>query len=179
MISQQAKNGFGHIFVKAAKSHLILNAEDACDIIALPEMSLSKLKEKKLLVLTISSFLFRLVTIFHFNENQAARDYFKKGVSGETVTDVLSEIGNLCCGAINRDLLHHVSHLGMSTPYVLDSQCLPFLNELKPGFVTGYEININRSLQMHATLCVCAYAPIDFSVDMSAVEETTGELELF
>ena len=40
-------------------------------------------------------------------------------------------------------------------------------------------MKINGSVQLAATVCVCAHAPIDFVADMTAVEETSGELELF
>lgn len=179
MISEQAKQGVEYIFLKATQANLVLSPDDSCEITPMTDIGVADFPEETIVVLTISSFLFRLLTIFHINEDAETREYFTKGASDKSLVEVLSEIGNLCCGAMNRELLHSFPHLGMSTPYVLSRQCMEFLNELKPGYVAGYAININNTVQMHASLCLCEYAPIDFSVDMSSAEEETGELELF
>lgn len=180
MISEQAKAGVDYIFIKAARANLALSADDTCEITPEPELPVNEFPEKTIIILTISSFLFRLLTIFHIDEDDAAtREYFTKGSTDRSLLEVVSEIGNLCCGAMNRDLLHHFSHLGMSTPYTLTSQSMAFLDELKPGHVAGYAVTINGSVNMHVSLCLCEYAPIDFTVDMAAAEEETGELEFF
>ncbi len=178
LISQQARQGAEFIFTKAAKANLLLDSSDAFSIQMLPNAKVQDFPEKTLIVLTISSFLFRVLTIFHISENAATKAYFTQGSSEKTLIDSVSELGNLCCGAMNRELHQQVSHLGMSTPYVLKRQCMDFLKELRPDHVVGFEISINDTVHMHATLCLCAYAPIHFPVDMSAVEEETGALEL-
>jgi len=179
MISQQARQGVEFIFMKAANACLVRNPGDSCVVTPVTGSNVDEFPERTIVVLTISSFLFRLITIFHINENPANTDYFTRGTAGKTLIEVLSEIGNLCCGAMNRDLLHHFPHLGISTPYVLDSKCMAFLSELKPGHVSSYEITINHTVQMHVSLCLCEYAPIDFAVDMTIAREETGELEMF
>lgn len=80
---------------------------------------------------------------------------------------------------MNQELLNYFPDLGMSTPYVLDAQCLSHLHGLKPGLLSSYSITLNDSVRLAATVCVCAHAPIDFVADTSAIEETSGELELF
>lgn len=179
MISEQAKQGVEFIFMKAARTNLALSADDVVDISPAIGVDVTEFPEQTIIVLTISSFLFRLMTIFHVDDNPELKDYFTKGATDRTLVEVLSELGNLCCGAMNRDLLNYFPHLGMSTPYALDSKCMSFVNELKPGFVGGYEITINNTIQMHASICFCEYQPIDFAVEMSAAEEDTGMLELF
>ena len=179
MISQQAKQGIEYIFLKAAKASFVLDASDVCDIVPMGEAKIAEFPEKKIIVLTISSFLFRLLTIVHINEDSATTAYFKKEASDKSLAEVVSEIGNLCCGAINRELLRHFGHLGMSTPYVLGRESMAFLKELKPGHIAAYAITINDVVPMHVTLCLCENAPIDFVVDTSSSEEETGALELF
>lgn len=179
MISQQAKQGVEYIFLKAAKASLVLDPGDTCDVAPISDAKVAEFPEKKIIVLTISSFLFRLLTIIHINEDAATTAYFKREASDKSLTEVVSELGNLCCGAMNRELLHHFGHLGMSTPYVLGRESMAFLKELKPGHVAAYALTINDSVQMHVTLCLCENAPIDFVVDTSAAEEETGALELF
>jgi hypothetical protein len=56
---------------------------------------------------------------------------------------------------------------------------LPHLHELKPALVSSYSVVLNGAVRLAATVCVCTHAPLDFVADTSAVEETSGELELF
>jgi hypothetical protein len=80
---------------------------------------------------------------------------------------------------MNQALLRYFPDLGMSTPYVLNARCLPHLHELKPGLLSSYSVTLNGTVRLAATVCVCAHAPIDFIADTGALEETSGELELF
>ncbi len=179
MISQRAKQGIDYIFAKSVKANLALASGDVCDIQMLSGNKSGEFSEKNIVVLTITSFLFRVLTIFHVDEDAATRNYFLKEGSDKTFLEVFSEIGNLCVGSMNRDLLRHFPHLGMSTPYTLDSRCIQFINELNPAHLSRHAITINDAVRLQATLCMCVYAPIDFVVDRSAVEEETGGLELF
>ena len=138
MISEQAKEGVEFIFMKAAKSNLALGEDAVVEIQPVTDMTVTEFPEQTVIVLTISSFLFRLLTIFHIDDTQELKDYFTRGSNERSLVEALSEIGNLCCGAMNRDLLNYFPHLGMSTPYALDSKCMSFIDELKPGFVGGY-----------------------------------------
>jgi hypothetical protein len=179
VISAQSKVGIDFIFDKAVRKSLILNSGDVCDIEPLAEGKGADLQDKDIFVLTISSFLFRVLTIFHIGEDLETRNYFFNNAAEKSFEEVFSEICNLCCGAMNQELLRYFPHLGMSTPYMLNGRCLPFLNELKPGYLSYHAITINGAVRLHATICVCAYAPIDFAVDQTAVADTSGELELF
>jgi len=177
VISDQARRGIDHIFIKAVKSRLVLEPGDFCHVE--PLGTVGEMPEKSVVVLTISSILFRLLLIFHIDENPATRSYFVKDASDKSFGEAFSEIGNLCCGAMNRELLSHFPDMGMSTPYTLSSRCASFLGELKPGYLAHYAITINGTVKLHASICLCEYAPIDFLVDMRAVEEETGVLEMF
>jgi hypothetical protein len=179
MISSNAQASIEGILLKAARSRLPQHAEDMCEIVPLAQDRVSSRPEANVIVLTISSILFRLLLVFHFDDDASTRNYFAKETGDVSLQDVLLEICNLCCGAVNQDLLPYFQDLGMSTPYVLSVRCLPYLEGLKPGYLSSYAITINGSVQLAATVCVCADAPIDFVADMTAVEETNGELELF
>ena len=93
--------------------------------------------------------------------------------------DVIGEVGNIFCGALNRDLSHHFPYLGMSTPNVLERECIDYLDELDASYIRHFRVVVNDGVTFHASLCVCDFADIDFQVDTSAVEESHGELELF
>ncbi len=179
MISEQAKHAVNSIFTRAAKTHLTVNPEDRIEVSQLSDMRPGELPGKDIVVLTISSYLFRLLTIFHVDPDKATAAYFVKPDSERQFHEVFNEHGNLCVGAMNRDLGHHFLHLGMSTPYKLESKSAPFISELKPGYVSHHRIGINADISLHATLCLCAYRPLDFRIDPHQVEEEFGELELF
>ena len=177
MISDHAKQGINQIFTRACAS-LTLGADDR---VAVNPISGGNFVEPpgQLLVLTIANFSFKLLIIFHAEANRATQQYFSKPEAGLGFADVFPELANLCCGAMNRELGGYFAHLGMSTPYPLDRQCLPFIEVLKPAYLAQHRIVINEDVALHATLCLCAYAPVDFRYVASTPETATGALELF
>lgn len=178
-VSESARHAVDHVFAKAARANLAMDAADAIDIERLPGTSIVETPEANIFVLTISSYLFRLLTVFHVDPEGATAAYFCRGEAGQTFQEAFGEVGNLCCGAMNRELGKHFLHTGMSTPNMLGRGCVVHLNELKPDYVSRHAITINGGIVMHVTLCLCAYAPIDFRVDPAAEIEETGALELF
>ena len=179
MVSEQAKQGVNYIFTKAVNANLSMNPSDVVDVVQLPNRCLADTPGKNIIVLTISSYLFRLLTIFHVNSDQATENYFGKSQPERDFHEIFGEIGNLCVGAMNRDMGNHFPHLGMSTPYALESPSLPFISELKPAYISQHQIGINNNISLFATLCLSAFAPIDFKVDTTVFEEETGMLEMF
>lgn len=183
MISSHAKDSFERIFRKAAQSRLTLDPGDVCDITPLAqakaEPDSNTNSNGDVVVLTISSIVFRLILVFHFNEDGSTRDYFLRDGAERPFQEVFLEICNLCCGAVNQALLEYFPDLGMSTPYVLHARSVSHLEQLKPAYLASHAITINGSVQLAATVCVCAYAPLDFIADVSAVQESGGELEFF
>ena len=177
MVSEQARNGFDQIFARAAQATLALGDSDTVTVETLA--TVLPVETPQILVLTVASYVFRLFTVFHFNDDGAPQDYLARAAPGRAFREAVGELGNLCCGAMNRELGEHFVHTGMSTPYLLKGACLPFLRELKPAYLAQYRIVINGGLTLHATLCLCAYAPIDFRVDAHTAAPATGELELF
>jgi hypothetical protein len=177
-VSENARHAVDHLFTKAAKANLVMDSADVIEIDRLPGTGVVETPEANIFVLTISSYLFRLLTVFHVDPDGGAA-YFNKGDAGRAFHEVFGEIGNLCCGVMNRELSKYFLHTGMSTPNMLGRGCVTHLNELKPDYVARHRIKINGSVVMHATLCLCAYAPIDFQVDPAAEIEETGALELF
>ncbi|TAK62414.1 hypothetical protein [Methylobacter sp.] len=183
MISEQAQSGFDHIFKKAVLGNISSSADDNCEIE--PVDDLEEVNENEFVVLTISSAFFRFLTLFHFDsDDDATKNYFLRNSNLEVednsaFLDAFQEVCNICCGVMNRELHKSYLFLGMSTPYILLRQCVPFVSALNPGYVKHYKITINHSLVLHATLCICDYDIVDFTVNTSADEDSTGELELF
>jgi hypothetical protein len=204
VISSQAKDSIERIFYKAAQARLPMAAGDVCDIVPIKPSSAAgksaiearatevragdggatradrpQAHTGQVVVLTISGILFRLMLLLHFNEDDSSREYFVKDDAQSAFEEIIAEISNLCCGAMNQELLRYFPDLGMSTPYMLSAQCVPHLEDLKPSYLSSYAIQLGDSVHVAATLCVCADAPIDFVADVTAVEESSGELELF
>jgi len=179
VISDNAKGSIDGIFRKAAQSRLVLAAGDTCEIAAIPTNDAGLIPEAQVVVLTISSILFRLMLMLQFDEGADTRDYFFAEGSASTVQEIFSEQANLCCGAMNQELLRYFPDLGMSTPYVLNAHCIAHLEDLKPAYLASYAVTVNQAARIKATVCVCTHAPLDFVADLSALEESCGELELF
>ena len=179
MISADAQQGFERIFAKSVRANLCLTVADECQIEPLTGAVGNAPAVGHVLVLTITSLLFRLVVVFHVKEDQALREYFFRDEGRRDFTEFFSELINLCCGSINRELAAHFAHTGMSTPEILGAASLSSLPALAPTWVGRYGITINDSVRLHAMLCVFAYAPLDFSVAHETQLAETGELELF
>ncbi|AVR89427.1 hypothetical protein [Thauera aromatica] len=179
MIGEQARQGVDLLFTRAVRASLVMNPSDTIDIAMLPPSHRFEPPESRIVVFTIASYLFRLLTIFHVDADKANVDYFARGDSGRPFFETFGEVGNMCCGAMNRELGRFFPHMGMSTPSVLDRKCLPFIAALDPAYLAHYRIEINRTASLHATLCLCAYGDLDFRVDPAVAEEESGALELF
>jgi hypothetical protein len=179
MLSEQSKRSIAAVFQKAAGVCLVRTPGDMCNIVPTEDRDSGAQLSDELLLITISSFVFRLLTIFQVAESPATRAYFVSGAADRTLHDGFSEFANLCCGAMNRELSLHGPQLAMSIPYTLSRHCMTFLEALKPQYLASYAITINDSVQLQVTLCLCCHTPVDFPVSTDAVEHGGGELEMF
>jgi len=179
VISQQAKDSFERIFRQSVRTRLPADPAHACDIAVRDAHLAETALASRIVVLTISSIAFRFLLVLHFEDDAATRHYFLRDAQERPLSDALMEVGNLCCGAINQQLVEYFPDLGMSTPYHLSGACVPYLMELKPGYLAAFSVTIDANVQLGATLCVCASTPLDFVANLAAVEESAGELELF
>ncbi len=184
MISHQAKAGFEFFVTNALKAALSSSSDDQVDITPLEDSS--EIKEQRLVILTVSSYLFRALTLMSFTLDAPTRRHLAaihhstpEAMSEADYLDVIGEVGNIFCGTLNRDLSHHFPYLGMSTPNVLERQCIDHLSELDASYIQHFRVVVNASVTFHASLCVCDFADIDFQVDTTVTEESHGELELF
>lgn len=178
MLSEQAKQNVEHAFQRALRAGLTRAAGDVCTIAPAGGTLPGETAGETLLVITISSFVFRLLTLFQVSANPQTRAYYAGG-AGESLNEAFCEVANLCCGALSRELSQQFPHLAMSIPYTLSSQCMAFLGELHPQHLSSTTITINDSVQLRATLCICCAAPVDFAAAAVAIEDNTGELEMF
>ncbi len=209
LLSEQTKQNIEQAFHRSLRASLTRTPEDVCAIVPAPTPGLSAqpLPGAKpalagqrgparqsspagepgsvgqpgeiLLVVTISSFVFRLLTLFQVGADPATRAYYVSAAQ-QSLDEAFREFANMCCGALNRELSEQIPHLAMSIPYTLSSQCLAFLGELRPSFLSSSAVTINDSVRLQVTLCMCCSAAVDFVASAAPVAETTaGELEMF
>lgn len=185
MITERAKTSFDRLMLASLKSGLPVS-QGSLGIEPIAAID-AKAKEKKIVILTVSSYLFRLMAILYFKPDAATRAYFARGaaegtppLTDEEFYDRVAECGNVFCGSLNRDLGKHFPHVGMSTPNIIDKDCMRYVDLLGCQQVKHYKLSLDDGLAMYASLCVTAYGSVDFHVD-AAVEEdvSTGELEMF
>jgi hypothetical protein len=163
------------VFERAARSTILRSQEDAWEITT--GAAAATIRDP-LMVITTSSFAFRLLTIFQLADNEANRAYFLPEGAGGTLQEGFAEVVNLCCGALNREISTIFPHLAMSVPSRLSAQCIEYLPQLKPEYTSRFTVSINGAVKVDITLCMCCSAAIDIPA-LAAVEQTGGELEMF
>jgi len=179
VLTEQAKRNVEQAFHRALQTNLIRTSDDVCSITPLVGAGLREHAAESILVITISSFAFRLLALFHLARNPATRAYYVGSATGQSLNEAFCEVANMCCGALNRELSQQFPHLAMSIPYTLSSQCLAFMGELNPQYLTTCAIRINEAVQLEASLCVCCSTQVDFAAGPVVVEHNGGELEMF
>ena len=184
MITDRAKASFDRLLVASLKSGMSAGGVNV-RVGAVP--SLERIRENKIVILTVSSYLFRLMAILHFKPDAATRAWFARDVEegapalpDDEFYDRVAECGNVCCGALNRELGAFFPHVGMSTPNIIDKDCMRYADLLACSLTKHYEIVLEGGPTLFATLCVADYGLVDFHVDPSSEAAVdTGELELF
>lgn len=177
MITERARAGFDQLVQAGLRSGLRTAAGAPCMIEQ--AASLDKIKARKVVVLTVSSYLFRLVAAIYFRSDAATRAYFA-GASEQEFLDRVAECGNICCGSLNRELSKYFPHVGMSTPNIIDRDCMRHAGLLGGGLLRHYKLDVAHDVALHASLCVSDYGLVDFQADAVAEEDlSTGELQLF
>jgi hypothetical protein len=179
VLSDHTKHNLEQAFHRALQTSLSRAPEDVCSIERADGRNLGEPASENVLVITISSFAFRLLALFHLATNPATRSYYVGGAPGKSLDEAFGEVANRCCGALSRELAQQFPHLAMSIPYLLSRHCLAFVAELQPQYLTTCEIRINDAVRLQASLCVCCSAQVDFAATQVGVEHSGGELEMF
>ena len=182
-ISASAREGFDTLLQQSLRASLV-PADSSAEIVVIDDVA--DIEARKMVVLTISSYLFRLMVMFHFTPDAPTREHFARlgrttvaEMGEQGFIDAIAECGNLCCGIFNRELGRFFPHLGMSTPNVIDRQCAAYLQRLNCAHIRHLAIDMPESPRLYVSLCVSTYDTLDFAVSAQEEADTTGELELF
>jgi hypothetical protein len=177
LFSDQSRQGLVSAFERCARASLVRSPDDVIEISPAP--TAATLAGDPLLLITTSSFSFRLLTIFHVEDNEINRAYFVPAAAGVSLQDGFAEMANLCCGALNREMAPCFPHLAMSIPSRLSARCLEHLPQFQPECVARFSININSAVRIGVTLCMCCTAAVEIPITLSSVQQSSGELEMF
>ena len=147
---------------------------------------------KEFVLLTISSPLFRILTVIHLNNDNVTKAFVANklnttvdGLTDERFYDYIGEVGNTFCGAIKRSLNNFIPSLGMSTPNRLESGSMKYMLSQKPSFESFKHIEINGQTLFECGIYVCNDAELDFDITQTTTSNTEveeadcGELEFF
>jgi hypothetical protein len=183
MISSAAQQSIAQMVVRAIQASPLVHGDVLRTVDLLPD--LGRVSSTQAAVLTVSSYVFRLTFMLHFADDAPTRQHFAavarmaiQDFSEQDFRDAIRECGNICCGNLNRDLVRVFPHLGMSTPNILDRRCADYLGKLGAGHVQHFALLDGGGPQFAITVCVNAFAALDFTAEL-AEEEATGELEMF
>jgi hypothetical protein len=190
MITAKASAALDWLFEKAIRDNSVLAGGESCTVSRKAEVAApAEDSQRQLVVLNMSSYLFRIVALFDFDSAAAATAHLARqtmsgdrALEGQARFDACAEFVNMVCGAVNRGLCTAFQHAGMSTPFQLESSCARYLSVLTPSRVQCFEVAVDDGMRFNVTVCVCLAAgtTLDFDVDRSEPEVAAGgELELF
>jgi len=188
MISQNAKNS-----VDMVLNHALLESIKNCDKYNTWDIKTIKdadeIKEKEFMMLTISSSVFRIFVLLHFTQNEQTKDFVASAlrlaannIEEGKYYDYLSEVGNVFCGAVKRELSRHTTYyMGMSTPNQLDLNSLVYVDEMKPDYAVHVKAEHKSGAVICGSLYIAARTEIDFKIPETVFEDKSdmGALELF
>jgi CheY-specific phosphatase CheX len=157
---------------------------------------LDQVRHDRCIVLTISSFKFRIMCLLHLSMDAANRTFVAEATStrpdeldDSVYTDYLLEMSNSFCGNLKRHLQSSCPPLGMSTPNFLDRASLELGEAFKPTYSVHARARVaaNSPALFSASALVCVKDDDDFSLqhyqehvgEVNTQADSSGELELF
>ena len=121
MISNSAKAGFDYMLTAAMKASFLASSDQPCEVN--PIESTGQIKEQQAVILTVSSYLFRVLTLIHFTLDAPMKAHLASinraevdDMDDRALLDVISECSNVCSGALNRELGSSTRTLGCRPP---------------------------------------------------------------
>ena len=157
---------------------------------------LEGLRQEQCIVLTISSFKFRIICLLHLSMDQTTRQFVGEATAARADSldesvfkDYLLELSNSFCGTLKRHLQSSCPPLGMSTPNFIERSSLVHYESVKPLHSAHAKAQTGSSAPVlfAASVMVSVAQAGDFQLEhyqapaQVAADETdgSGELELF
>lgn len=197
MITTEAIASVQWLFDKAIRENAGTGA--ACEVTVSPGLgpAMADDAHRHLVVIGISSYLFRMVVLFDFDAAPRTLDYLSRRAGGESgalqgqlLSDAYGELVNMICGAAKRTLHEVFPHTGLSTPFTLESSCARYVCALDPAHSLTFAVNIGDQgddgqlgFRMTVCLCVAPGTTLDFTVARTGHADDSscqsGEIEFF
>lgn len=184
MISNRARDSLDQMVMLGIKASVGGVSPENCEISVLPTNA--EIAESKVVVLTVASYLFRLLVLVYFSPDESTKAHFSRmdgiesiKMSEQDFLDAIRECGNICCGTLNRELARVYPHVAMSTPNIIDRECVDHLKLLGGGHLQHFRAVVGDGKQWHFSLCVRDYADIDFDWALKPDVVSAGEMEFF
>lgn len=187
MISQSAKYGLGNLLNRCLEDSLRTESHPSWQLQTVDEPCDAGVQ--RFIMLTVSSYDFRLLVLLHFASDDATARYvadsLKLGSAELPISqyhDYLAEVSNNFCGAFKRELGPYFPHLGMSTPNQLGRESLKHVK----SWPIDHELHIKAQeadgATFYGSLYVASFGELDFELVQQVQSEDTvevGALELF
>ena len=187
MISERAKTGFKNLLSRCLEDSLRSAAYPAWTIE--PVTDENEIGKRQFIMLTVSSYDFRMMVLLHFARNASSLKYVEEtlqlapdALEQSRYEDYLSEVGNTFCGAYKRELGKSFPYLGMSTPNLLFPESLQYIKTWPVEYETHLRVHDGGQAEFFGSLYIASTENLDFDPQelTSQVEEVeTGALEMF
>lgn len=182
MISARATNSFDQMLILGIKASMgeIASADCVVEVLGHPE----EIQESHVVLLTVASYVFRLSVLVYFSHDEPTKAHFANmthvdpaKMTEQDFLDAIQECSNMCCGTLNRELVHTFPHVGMSTPNIIERECVSYLQSLPGGHLQHFRVINNIGQNFYFAICVRDFADIDF--EWAPVEEidSSGEIK--
>lgn len=150
--------------------------------------SLSEVMQHQAVILTLASFKYRLICLLHFDMDEhgliheALSDDASRG-EDQDHRDFIKEFGNSFCGRLKRDMQVFSPPIGMSTPNILNSASLEFLESTDAGHAAHLLASPRSGDPLSIGASTILYVHPGYELEIPRIEEDSaqseGELELF
>jgi hypothetical protein len=187
MISQRAKTGFENVLHRCLEESLRTEAHPAWQMHSVADPS--DISTQRFMMLTVTSYDFRLMVLLHFSCDKASMKYVADSLELGAAElpmiryyDFLSEIGNNFCGTIKRELGEYFPHLGMSTANHLDRGSLKHVKSWPVDHDMHIKAHAEEGAVFYGSLYVSSFGELDFDLAQRSESENAvemGALELF
>jgi hypothetical protein len=184
MISQRATDSFDQMLVLGIKASMGSASSEDCVIEVLPKPQ--DIQETQVVMLTVASYVFRLLVLVYFSPDEATKAHFAdithvdpSEMNEQAFLDVIRECGNICCGTLNRELVRVFPHVGMSTPNIIERECVSYLEALQGGHLQHFRATKTTGQNFYFGICVRDFANIDFEWAPAEEVVEAGEMEFF
>jgi hypothetical protein len=184
MISTRATNSFDQMLMLGIKASMgdAASADCVVEVLADPE----EIQETQVVMLTVASYVFRLLVMVYFSPDESTKAHFAgvthvdpSDMTEQAFLDAIQERGNICCGTLNRELVRVFPHVGMSTPNIIERECVNYLRTLPGGHLQHFRAANGAGQNFYFGICVRDFADIDFVWEPAKDIVSAGEMEFF